>query len=220
MTNVDEIIKKSLERFISIKHETQNEHSDEKLIFPCTRNEDKRLSEQEIKQLFIDELIKGDNDYYYSVEAPTTLLYTFSGQKEQGLPPVIGRGQSARIDVCLYAFENGYKRKHLIEFKAKTFDAQTDFLKLKYENEDEDEMLNNYFVHVLNSYDSGTIKRLEECYEEAFALKASNGKQKENKITVFVCMADIKLKYSGSKNIISFCENNYKEALSQFLSGQ
>lgn len=75
-----------------------------KLVYPVKRNETTRISEQETRFLFVQNVEK-TSDYLYSIEAPTREKYTFSGETLL----------SGNIDLCLYG--NG-KRKHLIEFKA------------------------------------------------------------------------------------------------------
>ena len=75
------------------------------IIYPVYRSKPKRrISEQEAKQIFIQELI--NNKVRFSVETPTRLMYSFSGKT-----PLSGN-----IDVSTYSED--LTEQINIEFKA------------------------------------------------------------------------------------------------------
>lgn len=146
-----------------------------KLVYPVKRNETTRISEQEARFLFVQNVEK-TSDYLYSIEAPTRKKYTFSGETLL----------SGNIDLCLY--ENG-KRKHLIEFKALNPDQRSfskDFEKL-FNDEDG---LDNYFVHILKNTDKGTIPSVKGKYEKAI----ENSREKyitfNSRLKIFLCVIE------------------------------
>lgn len=212
MKTVEEIIKESLDELVKIANEEETQQKN-KLIFPKYSNGAVRISEQEARFLFIEKVIK-DYDGFFSVETPTKFKYRFSeGGNKLDIPLILEEGKSGNIDVCLY--DKDKNLKHLIEFKAhisKQFEFNKDFLKLKYDNTIT--KLSNYFVHILNSYNSRTIEGLKERYKKAFDL---NENRIENDITIFVCMLNVPKKYN-SKNIISFDLKNYEEELKKLLN--
>src|SRR5690606_16763694 len=131
MSTVEEIIKASLTRLIALKSECgecdkkkQNieskckEEDNSKLIFPKKPRENKtRFSEQEMRFLFVEELVK-KYDGFYSVETPTEHKYRFSkDRKKLDIPLIDESGKSGNIDICLYDYseDKGYQRKYFIE---------------------------------------------------------------------------------------------------------
>lgn len=158
MANIESIIEESLNLFNSLNHENKKEFKNEiKLIFPSKSDGISRVSEQEIRFLFIN-LLDKKTGYFYSVEAPTKEKYNFTGKD--------GNERSGNIDVCIY--ENN-KRKHLIEFKAlnpKQASFDKDFEKLFLDEKG----LTNYFVHVVDKFDNkrnSTLLNIEKKYREA-----------------------------------------------------
>ena len=143
-----------------------------RLIFPCRYNPkgeklETRISEQELRFLFIEQFIQYCQvnalwrDAYYSIEAPTKLRYKFSEgdkqHKERMNTPhkvEIGEegGQSAMIDVCIH--DNTGERICLIEFKygnPEQFCFEKDLVKLKGEGG------LGFFVHLLKSQQENTL---------------------------------------------------------------
>lgn len=121
-----------------------------------------RISEQELRQLFIEEFIKEHSieaqKLYYSIETPTQNKYKFGktndcikvcreGDKDTG--------QSALLDMCVFKrVEEGYNRILNIEFKhqnAALKNLTKDVLKLMYEEQ------NGAFVFLLKNTNSGTL---------------------------------------------------------------
>ena len=171
----DSSIDKNAPRLVYPTTRSQNESDDKTNTEPNDENDSPtsffRLSEQEIKQLFIETLIEDkENNFYFSVETPTKFRYKFSQQDKNGkrvtIDPLVyfsedTNGESANIDLCLHKIENSiFIRKHLIEFKANPPDEHAikkDFLKLFVEKT-EQKTLNNYFIHILDSANSGTLQ--------------------------------------------------------------
>lgn len=166
-----------------------------KIIYPCyskkyrnEENSDKkiktRISEQEIKQLFIQALIEDKkNDFYFSVETPTEFKYVFKNEPKVVAPKEVIPNEkpvSARFDLCLYRYQqNEFTREYLIEFKAKNKaknqekkdenqeknnekakEIKKDFLKLFAEGIDQ----NQYFIHVIDNYDEETERSINDKY--------------------------------------------------------
>jgi len=230
--NVEDLIKNSLQELqkISWENEISNKDQKSKLLFPkyredeqgkCQGREKKRISEQEARFLFIRELENAENtDFYYSVETPTQGKYTFSKDGEKVDPIIDENGQSGKIDVCIY--DTNLNRKHLIEFKALNkdpHDFEKDFIKLKYEPKVSDEP--NYFVHILKSYNKGTIEDPEhsliEKYKAAFKITCKGAPPSKN-VIVCLCILEIPKKYKPKEQIIWFNENDYPKKLNELLN--
>jgi|ADurb_Cas_02_Slu_FD_contig_101_2796_length_1176_multi_3_in_0_out_0_1 hypothetical protein len=119
-----------------------------KLIFPLQKqpqkDEVKRISEQELRQCFIDALNKSQHEYFYSVETPTVHKYRKTGSRDI----------SGNLDLCLYTFENGIiERKVCIEFKAHNMNSSYSFDLYKTTRESG----NNLYYHLLRSMNNGTL---------------------------------------------------------------
>ena len=153
MYMVEKLIIASLQEFFEL--ECINATKDEtkrKLVFPIKRDVKRRVSEQEMRFLFVDH-VEQSGEFHYSIEAPTTKMYKFSGVTPR----------SGNIDVCLY--KDG-KPKHLIEFKALNPGQKSytkDFEKLICDEEN----LVNYFVQVIENTDKGTIPNIVGKYKVA-----------------------------------------------------
>jgi len=149
MKQIENLIINSSIKLFSLNDELANKKNDGKLIFPM-KNEPKkfkkkRISEQEARFIFCNEIELNAINLFYSIETPTINKYSFTGTKEI----------SGNIDVCIYKYENNsFTRKSNIEFKAhnmvKSF--KKDFHKLLNEN---GEM--NFFIHILESIDNHTL---------------------------------------------------------------
>lgn len=99
------------------------------ILFPCYRSEKRRISEQELRQQFIEVVRRDHPSWYYSVETPTASCYDF----KHGVKAT-EKGRSARFDLTLYD-----EQRHpiaFIEFKAHGRTPQPnyekDFLKLAH----------------------------------------------------------------------------------------
>jgi hypothetical protein len=223
MKKVEELIETSLEELLEIGSETAPPPaaSDSRIIYPVKRDTNtnkRRVSEQEAKQLFLKQL-ENQTHFFYSVETPTLKTFRFQGLSA---PALANDGRSASIDVCLYeATGTGYKRKHYVEFKAhnvKKFSISKDFFKLRYDN-DGVSMI-NYFVHVIETFDKGTINRLRDKYQNAFKPQDSdfaNAQSVKNKIIVCLCVLTLKKKYAGKPQILFMDEANYQSELDKLI---
>ena len=145
------------------------------LVYPTTRDKRKRVSEQEVKQVFIQKLneFRAKNlhkRFYYSVETPTTKVYRFKDKKAKVLNnPKEGDSdyRSARTDLCIYNLS--FQRLYLIEFKANNVGAKElfqDFLKLSAEWQEK--IINCYFIAVVDRHDNNTINNINKKVREAF----------------------------------------------------
>ncbi|MDR0834706.1 MAG: hypothetical protein LBN93_11090 [Candidatus Symbiothrix sp.] len=208
--NVEKLIQTSLEELRQIDNEGTPSQSNSRLIFPVKGNHETRISEQEARFLFVKQ-IENQPDFYYSVETPTSERYRFTGVPEPRIDP---KGKSGSIDVCLYErVSDQYERKHLIEFKAHNVDVddfKKDFLKLKYENNGK--TLTNYFVHILKTFDAGTIDSLKKKYQKAFEIN-DKSQPITNSIIIALCFLELKPKYSSANKILFLNECNFNEQL-------
>lgn len=151
-----------------------------KMIFPCYYKDrepyQNRISEQELRFLFVKKLLDSQNDYYYSVETPTQEKYQFTGVK---------KFISGNIDLCLYKREGQeYRRCHLLEFKNKNGTEKgikKDFEKLLTEPVTE----GNYFIHLIEKADSGTYKNLSKKYNNC--IEKIGKKENAPRLSVFLC---------------------------------
>lgn len=134
--------------------------SDDRLIFPSySDGEETRVSEQELRFIFVDQFIKycsdteKNFDYYYSVETPTEYRYAFFRDNitvPRVYLPEETKGKSASIDMSIYAKDKKTKVAS-IEFKkdgCSAHEIAKDFLKLSVEPNDG--ML-RYFIMISSS---------------------------------------------------------------------
>lgn len=144
--------------------------SGSRILFPKYseqyRNGETRISEQELRFIFVEQFNKYCQDklwnVYYSVETPTEEKYVFSKDKEKiGPRKVKGKeadGQSAMIDLSIH--NDKFERIALIEFKALNPDESAfvkDFCKLSNEPS-----CFTFFVMIVKSYNEGTIKSIHK----------------------------------------------------------
>lgn len=176
MKKVEELIVAALRDMIDLQCVTAVTNQTRcKLVYPVKRDNTTRISEQEARFLFVQN-VEQTSDYLYSIEAPTRKKYKFSGKTLL----------SGNIDLCLY--ENG-KRKHLIEFKALNPDQRLfskDFEKL-FNDEDG---LDNYFVHVLKNTNKGTIPSIEGKYKKAIEKSRKTIEPFKSRLKIFVCVIE------------------------------
>lgn len=179
-TDIENIILDSLKELIGLACiNDPNLESKSKLVYPVKRDKKRRVSEQEIRFLFIKN-IENSTDYLYSVEVPTSEKYFFTGKEENK--------RSGNFDACIYG-ENK-ERQHLIEFKSlnpKNASYNKDFEKLI---KDEDG-LTNYFIQVIINSDNGTrtITSIETKYKEGIEHAISSNLENTNKskLVIFLC---------------------------------
>ena len=125
-----------------------------RIIFPCYSFAECRISEQELRFVFIEQFNKYCKetgwDAYYSVETPTEWKYRFSGEDKPHKTEEVD-GRSAMVDVCIH--DNKGVRLCLIEFKAGNPEASSylkDLVKLSEERQ------LGFFVQLLERQNSAT----------------------------------------------------------------
>lgn len=162
---IDNIINKVSNKLETLGDESSTSESQgTRLIFPKYRNGEKRVSEQELRQLFIEEFNAACEDYnkeyQYSIETPTTEAYTLGNKIED----IRSGGRSGCIDMCIHSSDT--KRVAIIEFKANNaskFCHYKDFFKLTNEKIESVED-NRYFIQLIDSAEERTLNNLREKY--------------------------------------------------------
>lgn len=123
------------------------------ILFPRYRSKKLRISEQELRQQFIEEVRRTYPSWYYSVETPTESCYDFQHGVE-----ATEKGRSARFDLTLY--DEQRHPKAFIEFKAHGRTTQPnyekDFLKLVQTNGD----VCRLFVQLFEGFKEATLENL------------------------------------------------------------
>lgn len=158
MIDLINICKYTLARLAKTEYEIEGSSFCERLIFPAKDlkgNPSRRVSEQELRFLFIEEFKKFEPDLFYSVETPTSLKYEF-GKPCEKLNDNDGiTGTSGSLDMCVFQREkNQYSRLLNIEFKHTNCAIENigkDLLKLMKEEQ------NGAFIHLLDNTDNGTL---------------------------------------------------------------
>ena len=158
--HLENVVKRSFEVLRKV-YQTQKENAPQdnnnetgsRIIFPKKRDKTTRISEQELRFVFVEQLnneIKGDGncgekwDVYYSVETPTSEKYGFTSPSKE----------SGNIDLVIHDAAK-FRRIALIEFKAnnrKAKEYQKDFEKLTNEKKGEW----RWFIQIVENFDSGT----------------------------------------------------------------
>ena len=90
-----------------------------RLVFPCYKNGEIRISEQELRFIFVEtfnEYCDEKLNWFYSVETPTEDKYKFTENGKNLDKPKRGEGQSANFDLTI-SNDKG-ELLALIEFKA------------------------------------------------------------------------------------------------------
>ena len=160
MVDAVQISKKVLERLTTMGYEKKGQVSSGQLIFP-SKGDVKRISEQELRQLFIEEFKIKHEDLYFSIETPTVKKYSFTnGLKQIKIGDKANNGQSALLDMCVFEKEKEFYNRILnIEFKHKNateVNISKDILKLIHEKE------NGAFILLLKNTNTGTLNNLAE----------------------------------------------------------
>jgi len=159
---VKEISKNVLKRLKKVELENNGKNFKEQLIFPIDRDNTIRISEQELRLLFIDEL-KNIPDIFYSIETPTKNKYKFGSSLED--IKLDKNGKSASIDLTIFKKnDTTYKRILNIEFKynnIKITQIAKDILKLISEEE------NGAFIWLLKNTNRKTLKNVLEKIDES-----------------------------------------------------
>lgn len=192
MINTVEICKKVLNRLSVMDFEKGGGVSIEQLVFPRkiqakgTKHKD-RISEQELRLIFIEEFKKARPDLFYSIETPTEKKYFFG--KEFNDIKINPDDQSALLDMCVFdRVQNKYIRKQNIEFKHKNPPIESigkDILKLIAEPP------NAAFIQLLESTDKGTFCNKTETgvfnkFYKSFSSFHSNWSNNDKKIYLII----------------------------------
>jgi hypothetical protein len=132
-----------------------------RIVFPQKRDDTTRISEQELRFVFVEQLnkkIEKGWDVFYAVETPTKDSY--SGFSKGRDPRQDENGRSGEFDLVI--FNNHMNRIALIEFKANnasSHDHKKDFVKLNNPKEGGKEVL-RYLIEIVNAFDNRTLSRL------------------------------------------------------------
>lgn len=157
------------------------------VIFPRYRNNKLRVSEQEMRFAFVEELRRMFPQWSYSIETPTQEKYYFKDDVPRVDPQM---GQSAQFDLTIY---EGERILANIEFKAHNCpqkEMEKDFLKLT-EDRKNDPNIARVFIHIFDTFTTRTFnnvkKKVANCaghqnvYRLYYSLQAYGG---DNKIRI------------------------------------
>ncbi len=166
-----------------------------RIIFPRKRKEPIRVSEQELRFVFVEQLNNEINkgwDVYYSVETPTKDLYSGFKNKKDTKPKRDEHGRSGEFDLVI--FDNSLKRIALIEFKANNaslHEHKKDFVKLNNEKEGDENVL-RYFIEITKTYENETLSNLHGKTEGNEHMFRCWSLAERRDITNEICLAPIK----------------------------
>lgn len=181
---VDELIVKAFEKTVLLKNELDEinfKNYKTRLVYPIKRksqDNDVRISEQEIKQIFIQVLNEENHEFLYSIETPTFSEHRFTGQSYR----------SGNIDLCLYIVNEANshaKRKYLLEFKAlNSGPYESDFNKLAHGvvKEETNENIDTFFIHILSNFSSHTKKTIIRDYK----ISLENFRKSNNNLIIYL----------------------------------
>ena len=162
MEKFQEKLEKVIEKTFSILREN---HSESRIVFPSYRDSQRRVSEQELRFVFVEQVqnLLKEYDYFYSVETPTNSKYVFSDKKKYVNPYVaikLGSGRSASFDLSIV--DKDGNTIAIIEFKAKSaasHEYAKDLCKLWNPKE---ESHYKYFLNLFEKIEPDTQKRFLE----------------------------------------------------------
>lgn len=159
MVDAVKISKKVLARLSYMDYEKDGGSSSEQLIFPNKKDakgDVRRISEQELRLLFIEEFKVECSELFYSIETPTEEKYKFGKTYNALVNNLNIHKRSASLDMCVFERNsNKYKRILNIEFKHSNTDLKNiakDVLKLLREKQ------NGVFIFLLDNTTSGTLR--------------------------------------------------------------
>ncbi len=185
-THIENIIENTFKTIDEVycnnrEDETGTPCNSSNLIFPKYTSDGNRVSEQELRCIFIEEFNKSSNGYFYSIETPTQMRYSFSRESRnvipQSYPKEKGKGRSGCIDLAI--FNKDKKRCAIIEFKKAPCDAHEyakDFLKLFSEPDSESGIILRYFICI-----SDGITPIDDISNKITTKKCNINKEKSNK---------------------------------------
>ena len=171
--SVEEIIEKSFNDLIKA---ITTDGSASQLIFPHSNKGDVRHSEQELRQIFLRNVEEdSDKTYFYSIETPTKLVYSFLNLEKPETKATNTSGDHHRsgcCDVTLYSENKIESLASCIEFKhGNSKSICKDFLKLakevKLTNEKKSFFVHYYYVERKTGWESRSFKTLFEDYRKS-----------------------------------------------------
>ena len=136
------------------------------VIFPKYSKENIRISEQELRCVFIQKL--SERGLHYSVETPTIKKYTFTDKDNPKVYKTDDNyGESARIDLTIHDKNDINKRLCIIEFKAHGGTSEHNYKKdlLKLYAEPDGSL--RYFVQIFQGFNNGTKRAVETKREKS-----------------------------------------------------
>src|SRR5574344_330795 len=163
--DIEEIIKRTFRCILSVYNDQKegnitvinDTNNTSRIIFPQKSNKKTRISEQELRFIFVEEFNKYcDNkniNAFYSVETPTIKKYSFTDKNN---PKVTENGESANMDLVIFN-EKG-ERFCIIEFKygnPAKYCYSKDICKL---NNEKCEW--KYFIEIIDGCNKGTINNI------------------------------------------------------------
>lgn len=157
---LDSIIEKSFQIL-------RSESTGTRLVFPNYSDGRRRVSEQELRFVFVELLqpLLEKYNYYYSVETPTKDKYKFSDKGKCCKPVIAKDGQSASFDLTIK--DQAGANIAIIEFKAKSASSHEyakDFCKLW---NPEEKSNYKYFINL--------FEKIEKSTEKTFCNKLESG---------------------------------------------
>jgi len=141
-----------------------------RIIFPTYRDKRRRVSEQEFRFVFVEQLqtLLVKYDLFYSVETPTNDKYKFTQNRQNVVPIVDKNGQSANFDLTIV--DKDRNTIAIIEFKAKNpnpHEYAKDLCKLW---NPEEKSTYKYFLNLFEKIEKGT----EESFNEKITPKINH----------------------------------------------
>ena len=157
--------------------------SGSRIVFPTYRDSNHRVSEQELRFVFVEQVqgLLKEYDYYYSVETPTKDIYRFSQDKKYISPRIDESGKSASFDLSIVDKSNNTIA--IIEFKAKNSDPHEyakDLCKLWNPNE---KSRYKYLLNLFEKIDPRTKKHFFDKFDPS-QNKWLEAKTSEEKVVV------------------------------------
>lgn len=191
MIDVVEICREVLVRLSMMNYETNCRNSNDKLIFPYKKqakgNID-RISEQELRLVFIEEFKNKYPNHYYSIETPTLKKYRFKDTENL-------KTQSALHDMCVFEkTEDSFHRILNIEFKHKTAEKsiEKDIYKLVHEEQ------SGVFILLLKNTNKGTINSFcKKLSKSLVTFKLQWNSDKDKFLQIVIISLQINKKQNG-----------------------
>ena len=156
MINTLELSFKTFKSLTQLDFEKIGGNSNQQLIFPLKHNNsivEDRVSEQELRLIFIEEFKKMYPNLFYSIETPTKEKYSLGNSFNE--IKLSNKGKAALMDMCIYKRDSSnYKKMLNIEFKYINTSIKNigkDIFKLINEQQ------NGLFIHLLNNTNKRTF---------------------------------------------------------------